>query len=82
MMRCPFCRHTSHVKTSRYLSEQVKESYHQCTNLECSSTFKTHENIVKVITPPPEPERATVAAPPPSVRERQTLGRYGSAFRL
>ncbi|MEG3109373.1 ogr/Delta-like zinc finger family protein [Pantoea sp. T14] len=27
-MSCPFCRHSSHVKSSHYLSEQVKEAYH------------------------------------------------------
>lgn len=81
MMRCPFCRHSSHVKSSRYLSEQVKESYYQCTNIECSSTFKTHENIVKVIRQPPEPERCATPPPSPPQRQPQTLGRYGSAFR-
>ncbi|WP_420361228.1 ogr/Delta-like zinc finger family protein [Erwinia rhapontici] len=35
------------------MSEQVKERYHQCTNLDCSCTFKTLENITKVIYLPP-----------------------------
>ncbi|WP_421508255.1 ogr/Delta-like zinc finger family protein [Erwinia rhapontici] len=30
------------------MSEQVKERYHQCINLDCSCTFKTLENITKV----------------------------------
>lgn len=62
------------------MSEQVKEHYHQCINLDCSCTFKTNESITKVITAPPKPEKVPEASPEP-VRERQTLGRYGSAFR-
>ncbi|ECT6557210.1 hypothetical protein A6E73_23760, partial [Salmonella enterica subsp. enterica serovar Adelaide] len=27
MMRCPFCRHSAHTRTSRYVSDNVKESY-------------------------------------------------------
>ncbi len=56
MMHCPFCKSPAHAKSSRYMSEQVKERYHQCTNLDCSCTFKTHENITKVITCPPQQE--------------------------
>ncbi|MGG6193523.1 ogr/Delta-like zinc finger family protein [Pantoea allii] len=32
------------------MSVQVKERYHQCTNLDCPCTFKTNESIKKVIT--------------------------------
>lgn len=62
------------------MSEQVKERYHQFTNMDCSCTFKTNESITNVITAPPQPENVP-EAPPEPVRERQTLGRYGSAFR-
>lgn len=81
MMHCPFCKSPAHAKSSRYMSEQVKERYHQCTNLDCSCSFKTHENIVKVITCPPQPEPVTAMPPPAPAWEKQTLGRYGSAFR-
>ena len=81
MMHCPYCKSPAHTKSSRYMSEQVKERYHQCTNLDCSCTFKTNESITKVITAPPPPETIEEAAPMP-VKERQTLGRYGSAFRI
>lgn len=80
MMHCPYCKSSAHTKSSRYMSEQVKERYHQCTNLDCSCTFKTNESITKVITAPPQPEKVPEAPPEPA-RERQTLGRYGSAFR-
>lgn len=80
MMHCPYCKSVAYTKSSRYMSEQVKERYHQCTNLVCSCTFKTSESITKVITAPPKPKN--VPAPPPEpVRDRHTLGRYGSAFR-
>ncbi len=79
MMHCPYCKSPAHTKSSRYMSEQVKERYHQCTNLDCSCTFKTSESITKVITAPPQQEAEIVAVPPP--KQRQTLGRYGSAFR-
>ncbi|WP_241573682.1 ogr/Delta-like zinc finger family protein [Rosenbergiella nectarea] len=36
--------------------ELVKERYHQCTNLDCSCSFKTSESITRVITTPPQPE--------------------------
>ena len=72
MMHCPYCKSAAHTKSSRYTSEQVKERYHQCTNLDCSCTVKTNESITNVMTAPPLPE---------PIRDRQTLGRYGSAFR-
>ncbi|MGK2554584.1 ogr/Delta-like zinc finger family protein, partial [Klebsiella pneumoniae] len=45
MMHCPFCKKSAHTRTSRYLSENVKQRYHQCTNIECSATFRTTEAI-------------------------------------
>lgn len=47
MMHCPYCKSPAHAKSSRYMSEQVRERYHQCTNLDCSCTFKTHETSLK-----------------------------------
>ena len=42
---------SAHARTSRYLSENVKQRYHQCTNIECSATFRTTEAIDEVIRP-------------------------------
>ncbi|SQK76038.1 ogr/Delta-like zinc finger family protein [Tatumella ptyseos] len=80
MMCCPFCHKAAHVRTSRYMSENVKERYHQCQNLECSATFKTHESIFEVIRSPvvdtkPEPLPTVPAAP------RRVKGCYSSPFR-
>lgn len=73
MMRCPFCRTAAHVRTSRYMSESVKESYLQCQNVHCSATFKTHESIFEVIRSPvvdekPAPVPTAPVAPPSGKR--------------
>ena len=52
MIHCPSCKKSAHTRTSRYLSENVKQRYHQCTNSECSATFRTTEAIDEVIRPP------------------------------
>ncbi|WP_089577796.1 ogr/Delta-like zinc finger family protein [Escherichia coli] len=54
MMRCPYCNQAAHVRTSRYLSEYVKQIYLQCVNVFCSTTFRTIESIDEVIRPPAE----------------------------
>ena len=54
MMRCPYCKQAAHVRTSRYLSDNVKQSYLQCVNVFCSATFRTIESIDEVIRPPAE----------------------------
>lgn len=78
MFHCPFCKKTAHVRTSRYLSENVKQSYHQCTNIECSATFRTIESVDGVIRAAPEKtDPAPVESPPP----RKVQGCYSSPFR-
>lgn len=73
MMRCPYCKKAAHVRTSRYLSDNVKQSYLQCTNVFCSATFRTVESIDEVIRPPmeKEPSEPTPAAPvaPPRIQD-------------
>ncbi|RJT41517.1 ogr/Delta-like zinc finger family protein [Rahnella woolbedingensis] len=49
MMRCPLCSSVSHIRTSRYITEQTKESNYQCTRLECSCAFKTNESVSKIV---------------------------------
>ncbi|WP_431297175.1 ogr/Delta-like zinc finger family protein [Rahnella sp. PAMC 25559] len=48
-MRCPLCSSVAHIRTSRYITEKTKESYYQCTRLECSCAFKTNESISKIV---------------------------------
>jgi hypothetical protein len=80
MMRCPSAARRRTFRTSRYMSESVKESYLQCQNVHCSATFKTHESIFEVIRSPvvdekPAPVPTAPAAP------RQVKGCYSSPFR-
>lgn len=52
MMHCPICRHAAHARSSRYLSENTKERYHQCQNINCSCTFVTMESVERYIMTP------------------------------
>ena len=52
MFHCPFCKTSAHARTSRYLSENVKQRYHQCVNIECSATFRTLESVDGIICSP------------------------------
>jgi Ogr/Delta-like zinc finger. len=52
MFHCPKCKHVAHARTSRYLSENTKERYHQCTNINCSCTFVTMESVDRFISVP------------------------------
>lgn len=58
MFHCPYCRQPAHTRTSRYVSESIKQRYHQCTSLECSATFRTSETLDGVIRQPAMPENA------------------------
>jgi pyruvate-formate lyase-activating enzyme len=58
MFRCPYCKNPAHTRTSRYVSENLKQRYHQCTSLECSATFRTSETLDGVIRQPAMPENA------------------------
>ncbi|WP_391488035.1 ogr/Delta-like zinc finger family protein [Leclercia tamurae] len=70
MMRCPFCQNAAHVRTSRYLSDTVKQSYHQCVNVFCSASFRTLESLDKVISQPAEKEEETPAQVNPAAASR------------
>jgi len=52
MMHCPLCQTAAHAKSSRYVSRETKERYHQCQNINCSCTFKTHETVTGMIVSP------------------------------
>lgn len=52
MMHCPLCQSSAHAKSSRYISKETKERYHQCQNINCSCTFKTHETLSTIIVTP------------------------------
>lgn len=52
MMHCPLCQTAAHAKSSRYISKETKERYHQCQNINCSCSFKTHETLAAIIVTP------------------------------
>lgn len=52
MMHCPLCQTAAHAKSSRYISRETKERYHQCTNINCSCSFKTLESLAGIIVNP------------------------------
>ena len=45
MFHCPICKYAAHTRSSRYLSENTKERYNQCQNINCGHTFKTMESF-------------------------------------
>lgn len=75
MMSCPFCGHAAHARSSHKVSENVKQRYHQCTNIECSATFRTSEAVEEIIQPS---NRKDLPVPeiPLSPRMRKTYKDY------
>ena len=68
MMHCPRCRHAAHARSSRYLSEETKERYHQCQNIDCGHTFVTMETVTSSIMIP-----GSINPAPPHAENRQTV---------
>ena len=52
MMICPVCGHAAHTRSSQQISSDTKERYNQCQNINCGSTFITHETVVRFIMTP------------------------------
>ncbi|MDU4661131.1 MAG: ogr/Delta-like zinc finger family protein, partial [Enterobacter hormaechei] len=49
MMNCPKCGHAAHTRSSFRVSDNTKERYCQCQNINCGTTFVTHETVVRYI---------------------------------
>lgn len=62
MMHCPLCQTAAHAKSSRYISKETKERYHQCQNINCSCSFKTHETLAMIIVTPGQVNRVPIFA--------------------
>lgn len=60
MYPCPACNNKVKARTSRILSEYVKEKYYRCSNPVCLCSFKTYECfehfITKTIDPHAKPD--------------------------
>ncbi len=52
MMNCPKCGHAAHTRSSFRVSDNTKERYCQCQNINCGTTFVTHETVVRYIVTP------------------------------
>ena len=48
---CPHCNADSTIRTSRALSETVRESAVQCNNPECAHTWIAHLAVIRTIAP-------------------------------
>ncbi|WP_336194918.1 ogr/Delta-like zinc finger family protein [Hafnia paralvei] len=64
MMRCSRCGCAAHARSSREITMETKERYHQCTNINCGHTFVTMESYIRsimvpgvVTTAPPHPNK-------------------------
>ena len=70
MMHCPICMEAAHARTSRYLSKETKERYHQCQNINCGCTFVTHETLARFIM---TPGKVNPVPPHPNKQNQQQL---------
>uniref|UniRef100_A0A3B0LUQ1 Zinc finger Ogr/Delta-type domain-containing protein n=1 Tax=Arsenophonus endosymbiont of Trialeurodes vaporariorum TaxID=235567 RepID=A0A3B0LUQ1_9GAMM len=52
MMNCPLCGHAAHTRSSHQISENTRESYNQCHNINCGVTFVSHESLSLFISTP------------------------------
>jgi hypothetical protein len=83
-MHCPVCGQMAHVRTSRPLSETVREQYLHCTNERCQTVFKGLVEVSTIVGPsllPPDEQspvsrrlpRSARTHPPPSLPGQLTL---------
>ncbi|RJT15670.1 ogr/Delta-like zinc finger family protein [Rahnella inusitata] len=49
MMYCPLCLKPAHMRKVNDLEDGSKETFHQCQNLECSTTFVSRETFGHII---------------------------------
>lgn len=59
---CPHCEARAKVRSSRTISRLVRESYYQCSDVECGHTFVAQISVIRTISPSAKP-RAGVAIP-------------------
>ncbi len=51
LIKCPHCKSTSRIRTSRDLSDLTREVSCQCDNVECGHTFVASIEAVRTISP-------------------------------
>ncbi len=62
MMNCPMCGQAAHTRSSFQISNETKERYNQCTNIECGHTFVTHETFCAVSMPSAKNQRSATSS--------------------
>ncbi|RYF02259.1 MAG: transcriptional regulator [Comamonadaceae bacterium] len=50
-MPCPMCRSSSEVRTSYFPNVNMRESFYQCTNVECGCCFVFTGEISRILNP-------------------------------
>ncbi|WP_241626027.1 ogr/Delta-like zinc finger family protein [Rosenbergiella epipactidis] len=70
MMNCPLCHDAAHTRSSVKMSNDTKERYNQCQNINCGCTFKSLETVTAIIT---RPQLVTPVPPHPSSNGQQFL---------
>lgn len=50
-MACPMCKASSEIRTSYMPSETMRETFYQCTNVECGCTFAFTGEISRILNP-------------------------------
>lgn len=53
---CPHCKATSEIRTSRMLSETLRESIYACTNPECGHTYVVRASADYTLSPSATPD--------------------------
>jgi hypothetical protein len=63
---CPHCEAAAHVRSSRAVTDMVRQLFYACTNFECGCTFGAQLEITHQISPSARPNPAVMlrTAPP------------------
>lgn len=51
LITCPNCGSKSRIATSHIITNQTREAYNQCMNLNCSTVFVTHTTVHHIVEP-------------------------------
>lgn len=55
-IKCPHCKGTARIRTSRVISDLTKDLYCQCENVMCGHTFVASVETVRTISPSATPD--------------------------
>ncbi|MBR8055646.1 ogr/Delta-like zinc finger family protein [Burkholderia vietnamiensis] len=69
-LRCPHCRARTIARTSRELSETMREIVFVCTDYDCGHTFVSQLEAVRTLSPSAKPNPGIGLPISPHVRER------------